>query len=106
MGCPIALNIRKQMIMTNKLKQLAIIEDKIGQLDFLYLNKMGGKFLYRNPYFLVCFSEVITDVSNNTPTFVKNMSMDDLLGYLNKKAENLYHNSNISEHLQTVSNNH
>jgi len=85
--------------MTKTQKHLALIENKIGELDFVFLNKIQAQLFYRNPYFLVCLNEVIHEVSIDTPTVVENLSMKDLLSYLNKKAEYLYLNSNISEHL-------
>ena len=80
-------------------RHLSLIESKIEKLDFVFLNKIQTRLSYRNPYFLVCLNEVVHEVSINTPTAVKNLSMNDLLAYLNEKAENLYLSSNISEQL-------
>lgn len=88
--------------MTKTRKHLTLIENKVERLDFVFLNKIQAKLSYRNPYFLVCLNEVINEVSNNVPAIVGKLSMNDLLSYLNKKAEYLYLNSNISEQLQAV----
>lgn len=88
--------------MTKTRKHLKLIENKIEKLDFTFLNKIQAQLSYKNPYFLVCLNEVIHEVSNNMPDVVKNLSINDLLSYLNKKAEYLYLNSNISEQLSTV----
>ena len=88
--------------MTKIRKHLTLIENKIENLDFVFLNKIQAKLSYKNPYFLVCLSEVIHEVSNNMSAVVKNLSMNDLLSYLNKKAQYLYLNSNISEQLQVI----
>jgi len=85
-------------------QHLKLIENKIGNLDFAFLNKIQPHLSCRNPYFLVCLNEVIYEMSNNTSNMsdvIKNLSMDNLLSYLNKKAEYLYLNSNISEYLKT-----
>ena len=88
--------------MTITRKHLTLIENKIGKLDFVFLNKIQAQLSYKNPYFLVCLNEIIHEVSNNTSVVADNLSMNDLLRYLNKKAEYLYLNSNISEQLQTI----
>lgn len=85
--------------MTKTQRHLSLIESKIEKLDYVFLNKIQARLSYRNPYFLVCLNEVVHKVSNNTPVAVRNLSMNDLLAYLNKKAENLYLGSNISEQL-------
>ena len=83
-------------------EDLMRIENKIEKLDLVFLNKIQAQLSYKNPYFLVCLNEVIHEVSNNMSAVVKNLSINDLLSYLNKKAEYLYLNSNISEQLQTA----
>jgi len=88
--------------MTKTRKHLTLIENKIEKLDLVFLNKIQAQLSYKNPYFLVCLNEVIHEVSNNMSAVVKNLSINDLLSYLNKKAEYLYLNSNISEQLQTA----
>ena len=86
--------------MENKRKYLALIENKVEKLDFVFLDKIQTRLSYKNPYFLMCLKEVIHETSNNMPVIVESLSMSGLLNYLNKKAEFLYLNSNISEHLQ------
>ncbi|KKQ17873.1 MAG: hypothetical protein US31_C0014G0009 [Berkelbacteria bacterium GW2011_GWA1_36_9] len=88
--------------MTKTRRYLTLIENKIENLDFIFLNKIQVHLSYKNLYFLACLSEVIHEESNNTSAVVKNFNMNDLLSYLNKKAEYLYLNSNISEQLQMV----
>lgn len=88
--------------MTKTRKHLTLIEHKIEKLDFVFLNKIQAQLSYKNPYFLVCLNEVIHEASNNMPAVIEDLSMNDLLNYLNKKAEHLYLNSNISEQLQMV----
>lgn len=87
--------------MTKIQQHLILIENKISNLDFVFLNKIQSQLLYRNPYFLVCLNEVIHEVSNSAFDDIKILNINDLLSYLNKKAEYLYLNSNISEQLQS-----
>jgi len=85
--------------MASPQKNLSLIESRIENLDFKFLSKIQPRLSYKNPYFLVCFNEALHEASNNMPAGIKNFGMSELLSYLNKKATNLYHNSNISEHL-------
>lgn len=88
--------------MTKVQQHLTLLENKIENLDFIFLNKIQAKLSYRNPYFLVCLAEIIHEASNNGSAVIKNLSMNDLLSYLNKKAKRLYLNSNISEQMRTA----
>jgi len=83
-------------------KNLSLIESKMEKLDLAFLSKILPRLSYSNPYFLVYLSEALHEISNDMPASIKNFNTDELLDYLNKKATNLYLNSNISECLLTV----
>jgi hypothetical protein len=88
--------------MTKQISVLSFLEDKVlGDLDFLFLNKIKPFLPYSNPYFLVCLAEVIQqEVNSQNHTAGKaHSSLRGALEYFFKKAEDIYLNTNISESL-------
>lgn len=88
--------------MTQTRKNLLILEQKTKQLDFMFFEEIKDKLPYKNPYFLVCLMEVIHNISDSNSGLSPNLNMIDLLNCLNKKAEYLYANSNISDVFDTI----
>lgn len=88
--------------MTQTRKNLLILEHKIKQLDFMFFEEIKDKLLYKNPYFLVCLMEVVHNISDNDSELSPNLNMNGLLNCLNKKAEYLYANSNISDYIRRI----
>ena len=88
--------------MTEIQTSIILIKEKIEELDLVFLSEIKDRLAYKNPYFLVCLNEVVHRASSDLSIATKNLGMDYLVDYLNKKAEYLYLNSNISESFPTT----
>ena len=86
--------------MTLTTKNLLILEKKISTMDYRFIQKNRHRLSYHNPYFLVCINEVIFRLISNNTIKEKNLDTSDILSIINKDAEKLYLNSNISECLK------
>lgn len=83
--------------MTITEKNLSIINNKLSRLDCEFLRGIKKRMDFRNPYFLVCFAEVVNCALDGEYDFSENLGTSELLSVISKKALHLYKNSNISE---------
>jgi len=83
--------------MTLTTKNLLLLERKVKRLDCQFLQERKYRLSYRNPYFLVCVNEVICRFLNNNTLSEENLGINNLMDVLNRAAEKLYLNSNISD---------
>lgn len=92
---------------------LNFLEEKlINNLDYRYLHSVSSHFPTNNAYFLVCFVEIINDLSNKIEDkdIIKDIfsaigeykGSETLLKYCIKKTLIVYNNTNVSNtlHLQ------
>lgn len=77
-----------------KYTQKLLNEKIVYNTDYEFLNSIKDKFPTNNPYFLVCFTEVIF---NHEEDDTKNILKEVI-----DEAYDLYKNANISEYLSEI----